>query len=350
MIRHTQHVTPIAAALLLAALSSVVCAQTASTGSGQAASTGSGQAASTGSGQAWPAKPVRVIVPFAPGGTADTLGRIVCNKLSESFGLSFVVENRSGAGGMLGAEMVAKSAADGYTLGVTGLGPLPVATALAAKPPYDPLRDFTHIALFGGPPSVFAVHPSVPARNLAQFVALAHARPGAINYGTAGNGSTGQMLAELFRRAAGIKIQHVPYKGGGGAVIDLVAGHIQAASITLTAVSGQIRSGRARALAMSSAARLADFPEVPTFREAGYPDLVASVWFSLSGPSGLPADIVARLNLDVRRILLLPDVRARLRPEGIETNALDARGFADFVAAEVKRWTPLVRESGARSE
>ncbi|MEO7728906.1 MAG: tripartite tricarboxylate transporter substrate binding protein [Burkholderiales bacterium] len=300
--------------------------------------------------QPWPAKPVRVIVPFAPGGTADTLGRIVCNKLSESFGQSFIVENRGGAGGMLGAEMVAKSAADGYTLGVTGLGPLPVATALAAKPPYDPLRDFTHIALFGGPPSVVAVHPSLPARDLAQFVALARARPGAINYGTAGNGSTGQMLAELFRRATRIDIQHVPYKGAGGAVIDLVAGHIQAVSITLTAVSSQLRAGRARALAMSSAVRLTDFPEVPTFREAGYPELVASVWFSLSGPAGLPADIVARLNLDVRRILLLPEVRDRLRPEGIETNVLDARGFTDFVAAEVKRWTPLVLKSGARSE
>ncbi len=334
--------TLIVAAALLAALPLAVCAQ--------ATSTGSGQAASTSSGQAWPAKTVRVIVPFAPGGTADTLGRIVCNKLSETFGQPFVAENRAGAGGMLGAEIVVKSAADGYTLGVTGLGPLPVATALAAKPAYDPLRDFTHIALFGGPPSVLAVHPSLPAHNLAQFVALARARPGAINYGTAGNGSTGQMLAELFRRAAGINIQHVPYKGGGGAVIDLVAGHIQAVSSTLTAVGGQVRAGRVRALAMSSAARLADFPAVPTFREAGYPELVASVWFSLSGPSGLPSDIVARLNLDVRRILQLPEVRERLRPEGIETNALDAKGFADFVAAEVKRWTPLVRESGARAD
>jgi tripartite-type tricarboxylate transporter receptor subunit TctC len=337
-----RHLALIAIGLLLAALALAACAQ--------AASTGSGQATSTGSGQAWPTRPVRVIVPFAPGGTADTLGRLVAQRLSENFGQPFVAENRAGAGGMLGTEMIARSAADGYTLGVTGLGPLPVATALAAKPPYDPLSDFTHIALFGGPPSVLAVHPSLPARDLAQFVALARARPGAINYGTAGNGSTGQMLAELFRRAAGIRIQHVPYKGAGGAVIDLVAGHVQAASVTLIAVSGQIRAGRARALAMSSAARLAEFPEVPTFREAGYPELVASVWFSLSGPSGLPADIVAKLNLGVRRILQLPDVRERLRPEGIETNALDARGFANFVAAEVKRWTPLVRESGARAD
>ena len=310
------------------------------------------QTASTGSGQAWPAKPVRVVVPFAAGGTADTLGRIVTNKLGESLGQSFVIENRPGAGGVSGSDLVAKSAPDGYTLVVSGIASHVIAPVLAqsAKFPFDPVRDFTHIALFGGPPSVLAVHPSLPAHDLAQFVALARARPGAINYGTAGNGSTGQMLAELFRRAAGNKIQHVPYKGGGGAVIDLVAGHIQAVSSTLTAVGGQVRAGRVRALAMSSAARLADFPAVPTFREAGYPELVANVWFSLSGPSGLPADIVARLNFDVRRILQLPDVRERLRPEGIETNALDARGFADFVAAEVKRWTPLVRESGARAD
>ncbi len=304
----------------------------------------------TARAQAWPAKPVRVIVPFAPGGTADTLGRLVALKLSEAFGQSFVAENRGGAGGMLGAEMVARSVADGYTLGVTGLGPLPIATALAAKPAYDAMRDFTHIALFGGPPSVLAVHPSLPARDLGEFIALARARPGAINYGTAGNGSTGQMLAELFRRSAAVNIQHVPYKGAGGAVIDLVAGHIQAGSITLTAVSGQLRAHRARALAMSSAQRLADFPAVPTFREAGYPELVASVWFSLSGPAGLPAELVAKLNLEVRRILQLPEVRERLRPEGIETNALDAKGFTDFVAAEIKRWTPLARASGAQAE
>ena len=306
--------------------------------------------AGVASAQAWPVKSVKVIVPFAAGGTADTLGRIVAAKLSETYGQSFVVENRGGAGGMVGAEFVSKSAPDGYTLGVTGLGPLPVATAIVAKPPYDPLKDFAHIALFGGPPSVLAVHPSVPAKDLKQFVTLAKSQPGTINYGTAGNGSTGQLLAELFKQKSGAHMQHIAYRGASGAVIDVIAGHIQAVSTTLTTTSAAMRAGRVRAIAISSNTRLPDFPEVPTFRESGYPDLVAAVWFSLSAPPATPPEIVNRLNTDVRRILHLADVRERLRTEGIESNNLDAKGFTDFVAAEVRRWGPLVRASGARHE
>jgi tripartite-type tricarboxylate transporter receptor subunit TctC len=300
--------------------------------------------------QAWPAKSVRVIVPFVPGGTADTLGRIVSAKLSEMYGQSFVIENRGGAGGMIGAEFVSKSVPDGYILGVTGLGPLPIATAIVAKPPYDPVKDFSHIALFGGPPSVLAVHPSVPVKDLGEFITLAKSQPGAINYGTAGNGSTGQLLAELFKQKSGAHMQHIAYKGASGAVIDVIAGHIQAVSTTLTTTSAAMRSRRVRAIAISSAARLPDFLEVPTFRESGYPELVAAVWFSLSAPPGTPLEIVAKLNADVRRILLLAEVRERLRPEGIETNDLDPRGFTDFVAAEVRRWGPLVRATSARHD
>lgn len=300
--------------------------------------------------QSWPAKSVRIIVPFAPGGTADTLGRIVAAKLSEMHGQSFVIENRGGAGGLIGAEFVAKSAPDGYILGVTGLGPLPIATSIMAKSPYDPVKDFAHIALFGGPPSVLAVHPSVPVKDITQFITLAKSQPGAINYGTAGNGSTGQLLAELFKLKSGAHMQHIAYKGASGAVVDVIAGHIQAVSTTLTTTSAAMRSQRVRALAISSARRLADFSEVPTFAESGYPELVAAVWFSLSAPPATPPEIVNRLNADVRRILHLADVRERLRPEGIETNNLDPRGFTEFVAAEVRRWRPLVRASGARHD
>ncbi len=314
------------------------------------AATVAAQPTSTGSGQAWPARPVRVIVPFVAGGTADTLGRIVSAKLSEMHGQSYVVENRGGAGGLIGAEFVSKSAPDGYTLGVTGLGPLPIATSIVAKPPYDPVKDFAHIALFGGPPSVLAVHPSLPAKDIKQFIALAKSHRHPINYGTAGNGSTGQLLAELFKQKSGAHMQHIAYKGASGAVVDVIAGHIQAVSTTLTTTSVAMRSGRVRALAISSAARLADFPEVPTFSESGYPDLVAAVWFSLSAPPATPAEIVTRLNADVRRILHLAEVRERLRPEGIESNNLDPRGFTDFVATEVRRWGPLARASGARHD
>ena len=308
------------------------------------------QSMATGSAQPWPARPVRVIVPFAPGGTADTLGRIVTAKLSETYGQSFIVENRAGAGGLVGAEFVSKSAPDGYTLGVTGLGPLPIATSIAAKPPYDPLKDFAHIALFGGPPSVLAVHPSLPVKDLRQFIALSKSTRMTINYGTAGGGSTGQLLAELFKLKSGAHMQHIAYKGASGAVVDVIAGHIQAVSTTLTTTSGAMRAGRVRALAISSGARLRDFPEVPTFHEAGYPALVAAVWFSLSAPAATPAEIVTKLNAEVRRILHLAEVRERLRPDGIETNNLDAREFTTFVATEIRRWGPLARASGARHD
>ena len=300
--------------------------------------------------QTWPARTVRVIAPFAAGGTADLLGRITAGKLSESMGQSFIVENRPGAGGVLGSELVARSAPDGYTLLVSGVASHAVAPALSPKFPFDPVKDFAHIALFGGPPSVLAIHPSLPVRDLKSFIAFAKSKPRELTYGSPGNGTQGHLIAELFRRAAGIDIQHIPYKGASGAVVDVMAGHTHAISTTLTTASTQIRAGRLRALAISSAARLPEYPDVPTYREAGYPDLVATIWFSLSGPAALPADIVNRLNSEVRRVLQLPDVRARLRPEGIEPGNLDPKAFTEFVAAEVKRWAPVVKASGARSD
>jgi len=300
--------------------------------------------------QQYPVKTVRIIVPFPPGGTADTLGRIVATKLTESFGQTFVVDNRPGAGGLLGSELASKGAADGYTLVVSGIASHAIAPALVAKPPFDPVKDFTHVALLGGPPSVFAVHPSLPAKDLKAFVALARAKPRELTYGSPGNGTQGHLMAEVFRQRAKIDIVHVPYKGAAMAMVDIVAGHIHAISTTVTTASAQIRAGRARALALTSAARLPDYPGVPTFRELGYPDVVGTVWFSLSGPAGVPADFVSRLNAEVRRILQLPDVRERLRLDGIEPNQLDAKAFADFMAAEVKRWGPIVRASGARAD
>lgn len=299
----------------------------------------------------WPTKPVRLIVPFAPGGTADTLGRLVTLKLSEIFKQTFVVENRGGAGGVIGSELAARAAPDGYTLVVSGVASHCVAPALAAKDfPFDPVRDFTHIALFGGPPSVFVVNPQLPAKTLAEFIALAKAKPGEFTYGSPGNGTQGHLIAELLKHHAGIQITHVPYKGASNAVADLIAGHIPSTSTTLSTASTQIRAGRARALAISSTKRLPDWPDVPTFSELGYPELVASIWFSLSGPAGIPGDIVNKLNLEVRRVLKLPDVRERIKPEGIDPDDLDPQQFTAFLAAEVKRWAPIVRGSGARRD
>ena len=300
--------------------------------------------------QAWPTKPVHLIAPFAPGGSADTLGRVVAQKLSESLKESFVVENRPGAGGVIGSEAVAKAAPDGYTLLVSGVASHAVAPALPRGTPYDPVKDFTHIALFGGPPAVLVVNPNVPAKDLKEFVALLKKEPGKYSYGSPGNGTHGQLVAELFKQLAGVDMQHVPYKGASGAITDLIAGHIPAASTTLSTAAGQIHGGKARALALSTANRLPDYPNVPTYAEMGYKDLVAVIWFSLSGPAGMPSDIVEKLNAGVRKALDSPEARNRLRPEGIEPGNLTAAEFTRFVETEVKRWAPVVKASGAKND
>jgi tripartite-type tricarboxylate transporter receptor subunit TctC len=300
--------------------------------------------------QGWPEKPVKIVVPFAPGGTADTLGRLAAQKLTEALKENFVVENRPGAGGIIGSELVAKAAPDGYTLVVSGVASHAVAPALPRGTPYDPVRDFTHIALFGGPPAVLVVNPSVPAKNLKELVEILKKEPNKYSYGSPGNGTHGQLVAELFKQLAKVDMQHVPYKGASGAITDLIAGHIPIASTTLSTAAGQIHGGKARALAISTAARLPDYPNVPTYAELGYRDLVATIWFSLSGPAGLPQEIVTRLNAEVRRSMEMPDVKERLRPEGIEPGRLSAPEFTAFVAQEAKRWAPVVRASGAKND
>lgn len=304
----------------------------------------------TASAQAWPTKPVRIIVPFAPGGTSDALGRLVAQKLTESMKQTFVVENMPGAGGLIGSDRVAKAPPDGYMLVVSGVASHAIAPTLSKKVPFDPVRDFTHIALFGGPPSVLAVNPSVPARNLKEFTAYARSQPGKLTYGSPGNGTQGHLVAENFKQLLGIDMVHVPYKGAALAVNDLIAGHTSAISTTLTTAAEQIKSGKARALAVSSTSRVPDFPDVPTFAELGHPELTATVWFSLSGPAGMPQDIVWRLNTEVRRILQLPEVRQRLRSEGIEPGNLDPKEFTAFLATELKRWAPVIRAAGAQAD
>ena len=297
--------------------------------------------------QAWPSKPVRIVVPFAPGGTADTLGRLVAQKLTESLKENFIIENRGGAGGVIGSELVARAEPDGYTLVVSGVASHCIAPALR-KISFDPLRDFTHIVLFGGPPGVLVINPSLPVQDLKQFIAYAKNEAGKLAYGSPGNGTQGHLIAEQLKQVTGIQMTHVPYKGASLAVADLIAGHVPVTSTTLTTAATQIKAGRARALAVSSAKRVLEFPDIPTFAELGYPELTAAIWFSLSGPAGMSADIVNRLNAEVRRILQLPDVRDRLKPEGIEPGDLDPQQFTAFVAAELKRWGPIVRASGAK--
>jgi tripartite-type tricarboxylate transporter receptor subunit TctC len=298
---------------------------------------------------AWPAKPLRIVIPFSPGGAADKFGRLVAPKLAEALAQPVVADNRAGAGGLIGAEAVARSPADGYTLVISGIASHVLAPTLAAKPPFDPVRDVTHIALFGGPPNLFAVHPSIPTRSLAEFIVFAKRRPKELAFGSPGTGTLGHLFGVLFTNRAAIAIEHVPYKSASGAVVDIVGGHIQTISTTLSTAAPQIRAGRIRPLAISAPERLQEFSQVPTFTESGYPELVATVWFALSGPAGLAPDIVSRLNAESQRILALPEVRARLRADGILAQPLGVQAFAEFVAAETRRWAPVIRASGARA-
>jgi tripartite-type tricarboxylate transporter receptor subunit TctC len=292
--------------------------------------------------QEWPDKPVRIVAPYAPGGSADTLGRLVAQKLSQRLKQNFVVENRPGAGGFLGSESVAKAPPDGYTLLVSGVGSHAIGPVISAAP-YDPVASFTHIALFGGPPIVLAVHPSLGDKGLTDFIAAAKAHPSGLAYGSPGLGTQGHLIGELFRQQSGAPLVHVPYRGAAPAVADLIANHVSAVFVTFATAQSQVRAGRARALAVTAVRRIADAPQVPTFAESGYADLVATTWFGLSGPAGMPAGIVSRLNAAVRAGLLEPDVRDRLRAEGSEPNDLDPAAYTEFIRAEIRRWTPLAK-------
>jgi tripartite-type tricarboxylate transporter receptor subunit TctC len=292
--------------------------------------------------QEWPARPVRIVAPFAPGGSADTLGRTVAEKLSVRFSQNFVVDNRPGAGGVIGSELVAKSAPDGYTLVVSGIASHVIAPAMGDVP-FDPLKNFTHVALFGGPPNVVVVHPGMEAKSLIDFVARSKSLPQGVSYGSPGPGTHGHLVAELFRAQTGAKLFHIPYKGAALAIIDVVGGHVPAAFMTLSTAGAQIKAGRVRALAHTGAKRLPLFADVPTFAEGGYRDLVAPTWFGLSGPPGLAPTVVKRLNLAVREALAASDVRERLDGDGIDSNDLDADGFARFIRAEIAKWTPVAK-------
>lgn len=298
---------------------------------------------------AWPSKPVKIIAPFAPGGSADTLGRLVAQKLSQYFNQQFVVENRPGAGGLVGSEIVARSAPDGYTFVVSGVASHVVAPAMNANAGFDPIKDFTHVALFGGPPDVLIVGPNVPAKTLAELIAYGKANPDKLSYGTPGIGTHGHLVAELLQKKAGFKMAHVPYRGAGQAITDILGGQIPVGSFTLTTAAEQIRAGKVRALAISSPKRLPDYPDVPTYTELGYPDLVTVTWFALSGPAGVPADIVKRLNAEVIRALREPDIRQRLQRDAIDPEPLAPDAFVKFIQAETAIWAPIARDSGAKS-
>jgi tripartite-type tricarboxylate transporter receptor subunit TctC len=291
----------------------------------------------------WPEKPVRIVAPFAPGGSADTLGRLVAEQLSSSFGQQFFVENRPGAGGLIGAAMVASSPPDGYNLVVSGIASHVIAPAINSNAGFDPINDFSHIAYFGGPPIVFIAHPSLGVKSLRELLALARNSNEPMGYVSPGAGTLANLVAEYFSRKENIKLEHIPYKGAAQAVTDLIGGHVKLGSMTWTTAHAHIRAGNVVPLAVSSAKRLADFPDVPTFKELGYDDLVAVTWFSLSGPANLPTDIVLRLNQETIKALDKAEIRTRLAQESMETEPMSAADFTQFVENESKKWGPIAR-------
>ena len=307
------------------------------------------QPASTGSGQAYPNKAVRVIVAFAPGGIADFAARSVSQKLSESLGVPVVVENRPGAGGITGAEIVAKAAPDGYTLLVTSISHT-INPSVRKNLPFDAARDFSPVTLITDAPNVLVVHPSLPVRSVKELVALARARPGQITYASSGGGTSTHLSGELFKSLARIDIVHVPYKGGGPAVIDLTGGHVLMMFSTLPSVLQLVRGGKLRGLAVTGSRRFPAASEFPTMIEAGVPGYEVSGWSGMFAPAGTPKDAIGRLAGEIAKILRTPELKERFFVQGAEPVGNTPEAFAAFVKSETAKWKKVVEFSGMRAD
>ena len=298
--------------------------------------------------QTYPSRPVKIVVPFPAGGSNDIVARVLAQKLTERNGQSFFVENRGGAGGNIGAEAVANSEPDGYTLLLTAPPPLTINAALYKDMRYDPSGAFAPVALIASVPIVLAVHPSLGINSVQELIARAKAKPGAIFFGSSGNGSTNHLAGELLKSMTGIDIVHVPYKGAAPAMNDLVAGHIPMMFDNIPAVLPQVRAKTINAIAVAGSRRASALPDVPTVAESGVPGFDASAWFGLVAPAKTPAPILAKLESDVETILKMPDVQKRFDELGAEPGAVSGANFGKFLANETTKWTKIIRESGAK--
>ncbi len=296
----------------------------------------------------WPGKPVKLVVTFPPGGTSDLVARLIAPKLSTALGQQVVVENRPGAGGIVGADAVAKSAADGYTLVVSTVGSHGIGPTLNRNIKYDAVADFTHLALLGAVPHVLLVNPKLPAKTLQEFIKLARAQPGKINYGSGGSGSINHVTGELLKAKGGFDMVHVPYKGSSAAITDLRGFTIPAAVDALPANLAMIRSGELRALGITSPQRSPLAPEVPTFVEQGLPDVVVDNWIGISGPAKLPEEVSKRLVAEIEKALAMTDVREKLREWGMSISFKAPADFTAFVRADIAKWRPVILSSGAQ--
>jgi tripartite-type tricarboxylate transporter receptor subunit TctC len=296
--------------------------------------------------QSYPAKPVKVVVPYPPGGPTDIVARVVSQKLSEQTGQQFVVENRPGAGGNIGAEAVARSAADGYTVAVA-------TTAHAINPSlfknltYDIQKDFAPVSQLTTGPLVIVVNPSLPAKDVRELIALAKAKPGELSFASSGNGQSTHLSAELFNSMAGIKMNHVPYKGSAPALTDVMGGQAALMFDTMLSAMPHVRSGKLRALAVTSAARSPAAPELPTIAESGLPGYEAIAWNALLAPAGTPKDVIAKLNAELKKALETPEIKERFASQGFTAAWTSPEAFAAFLKSEVDKWAKVVKVSGA---
>jgi tripartite-type tricarboxylate transporter receptor subunit TctC len=297
----------------------------------------------------YPSKPVRLIVPFPPGGSADTIARLLGQELSKSLGESFVAENRPGAGGNIGVDLVAKSAPDGYTIGLAAAGALAINQHLLGRLPYDPVKDLAPVSKLADIPIVVAVANSTPVTSVPELIAAAKAKPGALAFASAGNGTAMHLSGELFKIMTGVDMTHVPYKGSGPAVTDLVSGQVPVGFVDLVSALPQIRAGKVKGLAVASGKRTITAPDIPTIAEAGVPGYDAVGWFGLVAPAGTPRDVVAKLNAETVRIMALPEVRERVLATGAEPATGTAEAFGAFIAVEIPKWERVVKTSGAKA-
>ena len=300
--------------------------------------------------QAFPTKPIRLIVPFAPGGANDIIARVVSQRLAEPLGQQVIVENRSGAGGVIGSELAAKAPADGYTIAIGHIGTLAVNVALYAKLPYDPVRSFAPVSLIAIVPNVLVVHPSVPAATVAQLIAYAKANPGKLSYSSAGNGSAAHIAMEYFKSQTATNILHVPYKGTSPSVTDLIAGVVSMTMTGAPPLMPQVQAGKLRALGVSSLERVDALPSIPSISEAGVKGFEASQWYGVVAPAGTPGEIILKLNAGTRAIMQTKEMRARLNTEGASALTSTPEQFAEHIRAEIARWGEVVRKAGIKSD
>jgi tripartite-type tricarboxylate transporter receptor subunit TctC len=298
--------------------------------------------------QAWPAKPIRIVVPFPPGGGTDIIARETSQRVAASTGWTFVIDNKPGAGGNLGVDAVAKSPADGYTIVIGQTSNLAINPTLYAKMPYDSQKDLAPIVLLANAPLVLVSGMGTPHKTLADAVNAAKARPGALNFASPGNGTVAHLTSEMFQKAAGVKTQHVPYKGAAQALTDVISGTVDLYMSSVPTLIGQIRQNKLRPLAVTSAKRVDDLPNVPTINESGYKGFDAVTWFGLLAPAGTPKDVVARLNAEFNKALQNPELRKKLGDEGADPAGGTPEQFATLIRDEIPRWGAVVKESGAK--